>query len=217
MIVSIEGTDGSGKGTTAAALSAALAGKGKTATVISYPQYGKTAASRIITAYLDSTLDIDLDPHTLASYYALDRFETRTMLLDAVAKDGIVILDRYVHSNIAYQGARLHEAELGPFAAWIDHLEFSAFGMPRPDLTVFLNASLELSRTLVARKAARSYTDKTLDKLEANDALQRRVRQIYQTLAGGGGFGRWLTIDIEAGAQLKPPHEIAETIAAHIA
>ncbi|MCK7529611.1 MAG: hypothetical protein MZV63_00395 [Marinilabiliales bacterium] len=51
-----------------------------------------------------------------------------------------VILDRYTYSNIAYQCAKLDaKDEVMKLREWILKLEFEHFGIPRPDINIFLD------------------------------------------------------------------------------
>jgi dTMP kinase len=107
IIVAIEGADGVGKNTTSRLLCETLQAAGKTATVIGFPRYGETVAGVTIGRYLAGDMPVPVSPHAAATLYALDRFEWRDQILAAVDTHDVLIFDRYVASNMAYQGARV--------------------------------------------------------------------------------------------------------------
>ena len=79
--------------------------------------------------------------------FAGDRFESRPKLADALAACDVVILDRYVASNIAHQTAKLAGAERDTLCRSIEHLEFALYKMPRPDRVILLNLRFPRPRT----------------------------------------------------------------------
>jgi len=84
---------------------------GLRAETISFPRYGHTFFSASIAEYLNGQFSgvEHTAPHLAALLFAGDRFESRDLLFQADATHDVVILDRYVASNMAYQSARLNE------------------------------------------------------------------------------------------------------------
>ena len=51
-----------------------------------------------------------------------------------------LLLDRYVYSNIAYQCAKVRDAaEREQLRRWVNDTEYGDFGLPVPDLNIFLD------------------------------------------------------------------------------
>lgn len=99
--VALEGGDGSGKSTVAAALSDALEGLGESALVVREP--GGTAVGEVIRGLL---LDSEkLEDWTEALLFAAQRAElAREVVGPALNRGTWVISDRTYYSSIAYQG-----------------------------------------------------------------------------------------------------------------
>jgi dTMP kinase len=97
---------------------------------------------------------------------------------------------------------------------WIARLEVDQFGLPLPDLSIYLDTPVDVARGLILRKRQRSYTDAALDTYEADVALQRRVRDNYAAMAAEGLLGRWETLSTVTEGALRPPREIAAAIVA---
>lgn len=212
MLVAIEGIDGAGKGTLTAGLKARAETAGLSIATLSFPRYEQTHFSRLIAEYLNGeygALD-EVPPRFAALLYAGDRFESRDMLVDTVAGHDLVICDRYVASNMAYQGARLPAAERSAFLDWLARTEFETFGMPRPALTLLLATDTATADALVARKAQRSYTEATRDLHEAAGDLMTRVAAGYVDLAAADP-GSWQPVQaLDGQGDLRPPDAIAD-------
>lgn len=219
MLVAIEGIDGAGKGTLTSGLKARAEAAGLTVTALSFPRYETTHFSRLIAEYLNGeygALDT-VPPRFAALLYAGDRFESRDMLLELIAGHDLVICDRYVASNMAYQGARMPAADRPAFLDWLARTEFDTFAMPKPALTLLLATDTATADALVARKAQRSYTDATRDLHEAAGDLMTRVAAAYVDLATADPR-TWRPVQaLDASGALRTPQAIADDAWALIA
>jgi len=141
--------------------------------------------------------------------------ESRDHILKAQATHEVVVFDRYVASNMAYQGAKL-EGDADELLAWIAKLETEQFELPVPDLNIYLDTPWDLARALILQKAQRSYTDRSFDEHEADAALQLRVRERYRQIAAAGLLGRWETVEASADGQMRASAAIVAEILDHI-
>lgn len=102
-LITIEGLDGTGKSTLAAGLARALAGRGVQAEVMREPG-GVEASERLRDLVKDPALEIG--PQAEALIYAAARAQLVSERLLPLLEEGRwVILDRFVDSSLAYQGA----------------------------------------------------------------------------------------------------------------
>jgi dTMP kinase len=196
MWIAIEGVDGAGKRTQAALLQERLQRHGLAARIISFPRYGETVFARSIADYLNGRFGAlhSIDPHLAALLYAGDRAESRTLLETAAAESDVLILDRYIASNLAYQGARIALEARGAFIDWLAEIEHTAYGLRRADLTLLLDVPVGTASRNVARKGARDYTDKAADIHEQDLAFLREVRRVYHQLAAARYGSAWTVI-----------------------
>lgn len=213
-LLAIEGGDGAGKGTAAAEIVRQLHAGGRTACALSFPRYRDTAGGWAIGEYLGGRLPRDVSPRAAAVLYALDRLESRDVLLAAAHAYEVVVLDRYIASNLVYQAAKTSPGDAAALMAWTWALETDTFALPVPDLTVYLATPVDVARRQIAQKRQRSYTDATFDQNEADAALQLRVRQNYAALAAADYAGRWVTIETVAAGTMRTPADIAGEIIA---
>ncbi len=82
----------------------------------------------------------NLDPKVASLYYAADRKYNEGEIKKYLDDDYFVICDRYVSSNMAYQGSKIKDdEERFHMYEWIDKLEFELLELPKPDKTIFLH------------------------------------------------------------------------------
>ena len=211
-LVAIEGIDGSGKGTQAKRLLERLKAEGQRATLLSFPRYDATFFGRAVGDFLNGafgSLD-QVHPFFSALLFAGDRFESRSLLADALGGNDVVVLDRYVASNVAHQAARLEGSARERLIAAIEYLEFELYQLPRPDLVVLLDLSVSQAQHLIANKPARSYTERSADIQEADADYLARVRDLYLDLARSES--NWSVIGCEQHGSLRAVVDIAEEI-----
>ncbi len=208
-LIAIEGIDGSGKGTQAALLRDALVGRGLKTALISFPRYRDTFFGARIGDFLNGRFGSlsEVHPFLAATLFAGDRLESRPMLLEAIATQDVVVLDRYVASNVAHQAAKREGDERRTLTEWIQNLEYDVNQLPQPDLAVLLDLPAATAQRLIARKNARSYTDRAVDLQEADAQYLEKVRKVYLDLAGNGDG--WRVIEVERGGAIRPVNEIA--------
>ena len=217
-LVAIEGIDGSGKGTQSKRLVTALQDAGHTAALISFPRYDHTAFGAEIGRFLNGVfgpLD-QVHPFLAATLYAGDRYESRGVLVDAIDSHEFVVLDRYVASNLAHQGVRTPAKER--MALWdrIEHLEFHVYNLPRPDLNILLDIPGPIARQLVAKKSARSYTEREADLQEENVDYLNSVRSVYQDLAASNSETWRIVPCMNADDSLRTLEDVAASIYEHV-
>jgi dTMP kinase len=184
-LIAIEGIDGSGKGTQTARLVSSLIAQGMRTGTLQFPRYSATHFGTAIGDFLNGRFGNlqQVHPQLASVLYAGDRFESRSVLEQLMADNDVVVLDRFVGSNLAHQGAKLQSEERRKLIQWIETIEFDVFKLPRPDQTVLIDMSSAWSHELVRRKSAREYTDKAADLQEADSPYLEKVRQCYLEIA----------------------------------
>ena len=91
--------------------------------------------------------------------YAGDRQDAAPLIRKWMEEGNFVVLDRYVYSNIAFQCAKIEDAEKRQaLRKWILHLEFDYYRIPKPDLSLFLDVPFAFTRNNLS--AARKGDDR---------------------------------------------------------
>ncbi len=217
-LVAIEGIDGSGKRTQMDLLHGIIAAGegGQSVYSTAFPQYDSWFG-KMVGQFLNGDfgpLDT-LDPHFTALLYAGDRFESKPRLESALQAGKIVLVDRYIGSNLAHQTARVAPEKRAEFRRWIEHLEYGIYELPREDLILYLRVPPREAQRLVAKKSARTYTTAKQDILEASLRHLEQAADMYDLLALEAP---WVTIECFDAARgaMRSPKEIAQDVLAAV-
>ena len=215
ILITIEGIDGSGKNTQARLLEQSLVSLGHRVFFTGFPQYDSWFGS-MVSQFLNGELGAldSVDPRFAALLYAGDRFEAKTQLEDALKEGKIVLCDRYVASNLAHQVARTPADRRSEMLRWIEHLEYTIYGLPRENLILYLRVPPAEAQKLVAKKTPRSYTNAKLDLQENNLKHLEDAAEMYDMLSRSRPWATIQCFDAQRGAIRLPEEISAETLAA---
>ena len=193
MLIAIEGIDASGKHTQAALLHDAATNAGLSAALLSFPRYGQTLFAASVADYLNGRFGdlAAVPPQFAALLYAGDRFETRATIAHLLATHDLLICDRYVASNLAYQAARLDPPDQPQLLSWIATVEHDIFALPRADLTFFLDVPVATAAQMLLHKDERTYTKDAADLHERDRTYLARCRTVYLSLASANVGSAW--------------------------
>ena len=177
-LIVIEGLDGSGKATQTELLAAALAARGQQPRHLSFPQYG-TPACAPVEMYLRGEFGQnagDVSCYAASVLYAVDRFASfRTDWRADYDKGALFVADRYTTSNAVYQAGKLPPHEWDGFLTWLFQFEYIKMGIPKPDLTIYLDVSADTSSALMTGRY--DGDDSRRDIHERDIAFQRHCRE----------------------------------------
>jgi thymidylate kinase len=198
LFLALEGMDGAGKSSQISLLAEYFHKIGKHVKTIHFPRLNQKPYGEMIAAYLRGEYGgmATVHPKLSALLFALNRQQSADEIRESVANGRVVLADRYVLSNVAYQRAKIADIHAADeMAHWLESLEFGFLNVPRPDLTLFLDVPPEfsLSRLTADRKGEdREYLQGKEDIHEADALFQRRVRDEYLSLAkqNPGTMGR---------------------------
>ena len=171
MLITIEGVDGAGKTTLVSGLAAALEAQGRPVLVLREPG-GVEVSERIRALLKDPALDVD--PRAEALLYAAARAQlVAESLRPLLAAGRTVLLDRFVDSSLAYQGAGR-----GLGVAAVAAINEFATGALKPDRTLLLRIDPSQGRARTERRG------EAADRLELEDAsFFSAVAEAYDALA----------------------------------
>lgn len=153
-LIAIDGVDASGKQTHTSMLYERLIADGYNVRKISFPAY-ESPSSELVKMYLSGKFGDkpeDVNAYAASSFFAADRFSSfRTDWKDFYDKeDTIIIADRYTSSNMIHQASKIDDIEeKNKFLDWLFELEFDIYGIPKPDLTFFLDMPVQYAKKLM--------------------------------------------------------------------
>src|SRR5690606_17481674 len=111
-------------------------------------------------------------------------------LAKLLADNDLVVLDRYVASNAAYNAARLGQTADGEIVRWVGELEFGRFALPVPQVQLLLDVPVEVAAERARRRGELDAT-RELDAYERDGGLQERTAAVYRDLARRDWYGTW--------------------------
>lgn len=171
--VVIEGLDGCGKSTQFDLLKQKI-----DAHYITFPYYD-TESGKIVKNYLSGMYNDEsqlISAYSASAIYAVDRFTSyKTDWGRFYNGDKMLISARYVSSNAIYQLAKLDRSLWDGFLDWLFDFEYNKLGLPKPDLTVFLDMPIEVSQRLLSKRYGGDESQKDIH--ERNVEFLKRCRE----------------------------------------
>ena len=179
-LIVIDGTDGSGKATQVAYLTGHLKKDGHKVKVVDFPEYYKNFFGKFIGHCLSEQYYnfLGVHPKIASSLYAADRWESSKEMRSWLEKGYIVIANRYVSANQIHQGGKISSAKKrSDFIKWLDEMEYGVYGIPRPDITLYLSLPLNIVLDLIkernSSKMKRAYLKNKKDISESDLDYQK--------------------------------------------
>ena len=218
MLIVIEGLDGSGKSTQVARMSEYLTLRdGRSPEYLHFPRFDAPVVGDMIARFLRGEFGrIDqVHPMIVALLFAEDRRDASAVIRRWLDEGRTVLLDRYVYSNIAFQCAKIDDADRSlELQRWILDTEYGVYGIPRPDLNVFLDVPVSFVRerlSNVREGSDREYLHGAEDIHEADMAFQKRVRDVYLRLCASDPDFRRIEC-VGPGGEMLSADEVFEKI-----
>ena len=181
----VEGIDGSGKTTQAKFLAETLAKYGYDVETIKFPQYG-TKSAGMVEEYLNGKYG-QVNAQASSIFYAIDRFDASVRIRQWLEEGKFIVCDRYVLTNAAHQGGKIPDrTDRVKFYKWLDNLEYTIFGIPKPDLNIILHVDAKVAQKLVDghKKGERKYVKgKKRDLHEADLNHLANAEKVYVEIA----------------------------------
>ena len=205
MLIVIEGIDGSGKATQTKLLVEHLRREHYPVETLDFPQYRANFFGRLARRYLDGEFGppTAVNPYLASTLYALDRWESSSIIRQWLETGHAVILDRYVESNLIHQAAKVAAAEQAEFSAWLLTMEYQVLHLPKPDLPIFLHLPMQVAYQLLRpRNYSLDGHERELQHLEAAERMCLKLAQEHG----------WSTVECTDGGRLLPPEVIHQRV-----
>ena len=213
-LIVIEGTDGSGKSTQFGLLTQRVTAEGREFQRLVFPQYAEES-SALIRMYLGGQFGnspSDVNAYAASAFYAVDRYASYKKVWGAWYENGgLVLSDRYTTSNAVHQASKEPEETRGEFLRWLYEFEYEKLGLPRPDLTIYLDVPTDFTEKMMrSREAA---TNTKADIHEQDMAYLATCRRMGRASAE---FYGWTVIDCVRDGSMRSIEDIHEEIYRHV-
>ena len=183
----IEGLDGSGKSTQVQKICDYYRHQGVNLEFLHFPNTSEEYFGMLISRFLRGEFGNieEVDTWVVAMLFAGNRWAYANKLKKWIDDKKMVIVDRYVFSNITYQAAKLkNETEKQKLREWIYSLEYNQFKIPKPDINIWLDVPVSFVESQLNKNREggdRTYLKGVKDIHETNIDFQQLVYNEYTT------------------------------------
>lgn len=212
ILIAIDGVDASGKQTQSQLVYEKLKSDGIAARLVSFPAYGSDS-SILVKMYLNGEFGSkpeDVNAYAASTFFAADRFASFRRDWKKDYDSGYVIIaDRYVQSNMIHQASKLRQDEKKQFIDWLYDLEYRVYGLPQPDITIFLDMPPEKAAELMAERSNK------IDNSSSKDIHERSseyLKASYDNALDIAGIFGWKHISCTDGERIRSIEDINHEI-----
>ena len=213
-LIVIEGTDGSGKSTQFRLLTERLRQEGQDFKCLVFPQYAEPS-SALIRMYLGGEFGshpTDVNAYAASSFYAVDRYASYKKVWGKWYEDGgLVLSDRYTTSNAVHQASKEQGEDRKAFLQWLYEFEYEKLGLPRPDLTIYLDVPTDFTEKMLRHRE--QATDTKADIHEQDSEYLATCRRTGREAAK---FYHWTVIDCVKDGAMRSIEDIHKEIYSHV-
>lgn len=214
-LIVIEGTDGSGKSTQFKLLQQRLSRENHIFKCLEFPRYAEPS-SALIKLYLGGQFGsrpTDVNCYAASTFYAVDRYASYKQDWGQWYEEGgLVLTGRYTTSNAVHQASKEEGQKQTEFLKWLYDFEYGLLGLPRPDLTIYLDVPTDFTEQLMRRREQDTHT--TADIHEKDTAYLAACRRTGRAAAAYYG---WTVIECVRDGVMRSIEDIHEEIYAHVA
>lgn len=212
-IIIIEGSDGSGKQTQATKLYEYIKKYRDNTIKITFPNY-KSESSALVKMYLSGEFGDDateINAYTSSLFFAVDRIATYIKSFKKYyLEDYIIISDRYTTSNMVHQASKLEtKKEVDDYLSWLEDLEYTKMGLPRPNVVIFLNVPYEYTKKNIENRENKITGEMEKDIHEKNEEYLKKTYQNSLYVAKKMG---WKIIDCIKEGKMRSIEDIHNEI-----
>ena len=214
-LIVIEGTDGSGKSTQFRLLTGRLEQEGKEFQKLVFPQYSEPS-SALIRMYLGGefgTRPTDVNAYAASAFFAVDRYASYKKVWGTWYENGGLILsDRYTTSNAVHQASKESPETQAAFLKWLYEFEYDHLGLPRPDLTIYLDVPTDFTEMMMRRREQDTNTQADIHEQDMTYLATCR-----RTGKAAAEFYGWTVINCVKDGKMRTIEDIHEEIYRHVA
>ena len=213
-LIVIEGTDGSGKSTQFRLLTERLDRDGRKFQRLVFPQYTQPS-SALIKMYLGGEFGsnpTDVNAYAASAFFAVDRYASYKKVWGTwYEQGGLVVSDRYTTSNAVHQASKESGQSQEDFLKWLYDFEFDKLGLPKPDLTSFLDVPTDFTEKMLRGREQATNTKADIHEMDLQYlAICRRTGRLAAAHYG------WTVVECVRDGAMRSVEDIHEEIFTHV-
>lgn len=208
-LIAIDGVDSSGKGLQTQLLLETMEHRGLPVRKLRFPVY-ESDSSALVKMYLAGEMGgvSDVNGYAASLFFAADRYASYKMDWGKPLSEGLnMVCDRYVSSNAIHQAVKVPLDSRDEFLGWVMDLEYKKMGLPKPDLTIFLDMPVDVALSLMDKRYHGDASKKDIHEADRDYLLACHEAAVY----AADHFG-WARINCVENGKLLSPHTIHEKI-----
>lgn len=213
-LIVIEGTDGSGKSTQFRRLTEHLQQDAQEFKTLVFPRYSEPSSS-LIRMYLGGEFGskpTDVNAYAASAFYAVDRYASfKQDWGEWYRQGGLIVSDRYTTSNAVHQASKEPAEKQGEFLKWLYEFEYDRLGLPRPDLTLYLDVPTDFTEKLL-----RSREEATNTQADIHEQDMEYLTTCRKTGRAAAAFYGWTVIECVRDGKMRSIEDIHEEIYRHV-
>ena len=213
-LIVIEGTDGSGKSTQFRRLTEHLSQDGHTFKTLVFPQYSEPS-SALIRMYLGGEFGskpTDVKAYAASAFYAVDRYASyKKDWGQWYENGGLIVSDRYTTSNAVHQASKEPTQKQADYLKWLYEFEYDRLGLPRPDLTVYLDVPTEYTEKLL-----RSREQATNTQADIHEQDMQYLATCRKTGKAAAAYYGWTVISCVKDGLMRSVEDIHQEIYSYV-
>ena len=213
-LIVIEGTDGSGKSTQFRRLTEHLSQDNQEFKTLVFPQYSEPS-SALIRMYLGGEFGskpTDVNAYAASAFYAVDRYASyKKDWGQWYENGGLIVSDRYTTSNAVHQASKESGEKQSEYLKWLYEFEYDRLGLPRPDLTIYLDVPTEYTEKLL-----RSREEKTNTQADIHEQDMQYLATCRETGKAAAAYYGWTVISCVKDGVMRSIEDIHQEIYQHV-
>lgn len=199
----IEGIDGSGKLTQVNLLFNYLKRNKNKVKLFSFPRYDQFYGKLVGRILKGEFGNNNLSPYLTSLPFAMDRLMARDKIFNYLKQGYLVLMDRYVTSSLVHQAGKFKGKKQNKFIKWLVKMEYEVNKMPKEDMVLFLDVSVEMTQKMMGRRGKKDVAEKDVE-------YQKRTYQLYKKLVRK--FKHWKEVECVKDGKLFSKTEIHQKI-----
>ena len=154
----------------------------------------------------------DVNAYAASAFYAVDRYASYKKDWGAwYEKGGLIVSDRYTTSNAVHQASKESPETQGAFLGWLYEFEYDKLGLPRPDLTIYLDVPTDFTEKLLRGREQATNTHADIHEQDMHYLATCR-----ETGRAAAKYYGWTVIDCVKDGNMRSIEDIHEEIYRHV-
>ena len=154
----------------------------------------------------------DVNAYAASAFFAVDRYASyKKVWGEYYQGGGLIVSDRYTTSNAVHQAGKEPEDSRQRFLKWLYEFEYDHLGLPRPDLTLYLDVPTDFTEKLLRAREQDTHTQADIH--EQDSEYLTTCRRMGRLAADYYG---WTVISCVRDGKMRSMDDIHEEIYRHV-